>query len=343
MTFREQIEGGLEGKYQGLNNGFNRLNDYIFNVQRGTKTLIGGDSGTGKTALVDYILLNALEDAISKGIDINIDYNSWEIKENDKKANWCSQIIYKKYNRIIKPEVIKGLGNNRLNAEEKQLVFSELDYVDELFSKINFSWTPTNPTGLYLQYWRNMESKGKFEYEDYIDKDGNTKQKIKRFIHNNPEAYNLVVLDHLYYLKKERGFETKEVIDKWSEYTVELSNMFNYSFFNISQFNDGLSSVERQKFKGVDLSPQKTDFKDTRNPFSDSDIVLGLLNPKKINMETCLKYDVNKLGKKFIMLKLIKNRLSEDNVAIGLYFRPEAGDFEELPRPEEIDYGKYTK
>lgn len=335
-SLKERIEEGLLGKYKGLNNGFNRLNNYIFGVQRGTKTLIGGDSGCGKTSLLDFIILNALEDAIAKGIEIDIFYDSWEIKELDKKCNWCSQIVFNKYGIVIPPERIKGLGDNRLSADEKTIVFDELDYVDELFDKIHFSWSPVNPTGLYNRYWKFASEKGDFTYEPYVDSEGITKQKIIKWTPKNPDAYMIGCLDHLFYLRKERGFETKQVIDKYSEYCVELSNMFGYSFFNISQFNDGLSAIDRQKFKGVDLSPSKTDFKDSRNPYQDGDCVIGLLNPFKLDMKTCLGYDVDKFGKKLIMLKILKNRLSEDGVGIGLYFRPEAGRFEELPKSEEF-------
>lgn len=42
---KQRIEEGVEGKYEGLSNGFDRLNNYIFGVQRKCKTLIGGNSG----------------------------------------------------------------------------------------------------------------------------------------------------------------------------------------------------------------------------------------------------------------------------------------------------------
>lgn len=341
MTLKERIDEGLLGKYQGLNNGFKRLNKYIFGVQRGVKTLIGGDSGTGKTSLLDFILLNAIEDANSRHIPIDVFYDSWEIKEFDKKINWCSQIIYNKYNIIIPPEKIKGLGNNRLTVEEQEIVFSELDYIEQLFDKIHFNFVPENPTGWYYKMWEHGKANGTFEYEDYQTPAGETKQKIKKYIPNNSNKYTITALDHQFYLRKERGFEVKETIDKYWEYQVEVSNMFNFSHFTISQFNDGLSAVERQKFKGVDLSPSKSDFKDSRNPYADADVVIGMMNPSKMDMKTCMKYDITKLGKKFLMLKLCKNRLSEDNVSIGMHFKPEAGVFDELPFPNEIKYEDY--
>jgi len=46
------------------------------------------------------------------------------------------------------------------------------------------------------------------------------------------------------------------------------------------------------------------------------------------------------------MLKVVKNRLSRDNVKIGLLFLAEAGSFEELPKPTDItqsDIERYNK
>jgi len=51
----------------------------------------------------------------------------------------------------------------------------------------------------------------------------------------------------------------------------------------------------------------------------------------KMDMSTCLGYDINKLRDSFIMFKVIKNRLGRDNIAIGLLANPKAGSFLELP------------
>ena len=341
MSLRDRIDSGLNGDYQGLWNGFHRLNDYLFNIQKGVKTLIGGDSGTYKTTLVDYMVQSAIEDAERKGIDLEIVYNSWEIDKISKQCNWLSNRIFTKYGITISPSKIKGLGDLRLNKDEQLLVNSELEYIEMIFDKIKFNFTPTNPTGMYYQMWKLGESKGKFEYEDYQDKDGNTKQKIKKYIPYNSKAITWMITDHNYYYRKERGFETKEVMDKASEYIVELSNTLGQTFTSIHQFNDGLSAIDRQKFKGVDLSPQKSDFKDTRNFYQDSDICLGILCPKKVDLQTSLGYDVNKLGKRFLHLKVMKNRLEEDGLAIGLFVDPKSGTFRELPKPTEINYKEY--
>jgi replicative DNA helicase len=342
-SLQQRIQDGLDGKFTGLANGFNRLNDYIFGVQKGIITLIGGQSGVYKTTILDFIVLNAIEDAESKGITLNVFYNSFEIDKLSKQCNWLSIIIYKKYGVVIPPEVIKGFGKNRLTSDQQELVNSEIEYIENMFNKIKFNFKPENPTGLYNRCWKFMETRGKFDYENY-EIDGVKKQKIKGYIPDNPDEYNWMVTDHLYLLKKERDFDVKRNIDKFSEYQVELARLFRFTFTNLQQFNQSLSSVDRMKFKGADLAPEQSSFRDSTNPYSDSDICIGLMSPHKMDMTSCLGYDITKLRNNMIMLKIIKNRLSSDNAAMGLYANPKAGSFIELPKPDNtLELEKFYK
>lgn len=109
-----------------------------------------------------------------------------------------------------------------------------------------------------------------------------------------------------------------------------------------------VSNIERVKYRGVDLSPEQSDFRDSVNPYIDADVVMGLLNPYKMQLETSLNYNINvegfpgNLKGKYRLLKVIKNRLGQDNISIGLYTKPEAGYFEELPREMTTqDYQMY--
>lgn len=339
---KDRIKAGLNGDYEGLDNGLDKINNYIFGIQRGCYSLIGGLSGSAKTTFLDYQILSAIQDANTKNININIIYYSWEIDEFTKRANWLSILIYKKYNIVIPPEKIKGLGSFRLTKDEEELVYSEIPEIDRVFNKINWIWEACNPTGMYKYWWDFMEPKGKLIKEPYIDENNLPKERIVSFELNDPKEYNLVALDHLALAKLERGYILKQNIDKISEYAVICRNLFKMTFIFLQQFNQGLSSVERQKFKGVDISPQQSDFKDTTNPYTDCDIALGLMNAHKMDMDTCIGYDINlktnvSLRGAFRLLKIVKNRLSRDNVALGLLFLPKIGSFKELPPPNEVN------
>lgn len=337
----DRIKAGLKGDYEGLANGLERTNDYIFGLQRNCYQLIGGLSGSSKTTFLDFQLLNAIQDAEAKNITINIIYYSWEIDEFSKKANWLSALIYKKYNIIIPPEKIKGLGKFRLDEDEQELVYSEIPEVNRLFDKINWIWEPQNPTGMYKYWWDFMEPRGKLIKEPYIDENNEKKERIVRFELNDPKEYNIIACDHLALGKIERGFTLKQNIDKLSEYAIIARNLFKMTIIFLQQFNQNLSSIERQKFKGADISPSQADFRDSTTPYADCDIALGLMNAHKMDMETCLDYDINmnsnlSLKDSFRLLKIIKNRLSRDNIAIGLLFTPKFGSFKELPNPKDL-------
>lgn len=336
----KRIKEGIEGKFQGLDNGFKDLNKVLFGVQKKCYTLIGGMSGTFKTTLLDYIIIHALLDAESKNIPIDIFYYSFEIDELTKKCNWLSQLSYSTYGIVIPPEKIKGLGNNRLNEKEQEIINNLIPQIDILFSKINFRFEQINPTGIHHEIFNHCKLNGELQYEKYLDENNKPQNRIIGYKAND-NRYTIMAMDHLYLLRKERNFSTKENMDKMSEYIVSLRNIFDLSAFVIQQFNQGLSNVDRAKFKGIDLSPSQTDFKDTTNPYQDCDVALGIMNPYKLNLDTCMKYDVEKLGDSFIMLKVIKNRLSKDNVAKGIYCHPSSGRFEELPPYNEINYENY--
>lgn len=344
MSLKTRVKEGLAGKYSGLANGFTDLNKYIFGVQRKCYTLIGGASGVFKTTELDFILLNALLDAEKKGIPLDLFYYSFEIDELTKKCNWTAQMVYMKYGEVIPPEVIKGLGTNRLTVDQQAMIDDVEPEVEALFAKINFTFHPTNPTGIYNEVFKHCEKHGELLYEPYKDELGQEKQKIVGYKPKD-DRYVIVAIDHLYLAKKERGFSTKENMDKLSEYLVMLRNTFSITAFVLQQFNQGLSATDRQKFKGVDISPQQTDFKDTTNPYQDADVVLGNMNPYKMDMDTCLGYNLDIFEDRFIMIKIIKNRLSRDNIAKGVIVHPESGRFQELPPAKELktpaDYKKY--
>lgn len=335
MSLKKRIEDGLTGKYSGLENGFKDVNKYIFGVQRKCYTLLGGASGSFKTTILDFIILNALLDAEKKNIPIDIFYYSFEIDELSKKCNWLSQLCYIRHKAVIPPEKIKGFGDNRLTENELKIIHELSPEIENLFSKIKFTFEPINPTGIYHEVFRHCATHGELTYQPYKDENGEEKKRITGFIPKD-ERYTILAVDHIYLMRGERNFTTKQNIDKMSEYLVSLRNIFGISPFIIQQFNSGLSSSDRQKLKGIDLSPAQTDFKDSTNPFQDCDIALGTMAPFKLDLKTCLGYNMELFRDKFLMLKIIKNRLSRDNIAKGLYVHPQSGRFEELPLPQEI-------
>lgn len=338
--FLQRFEEGLSGKYRGLNNGLGRLNKYIYNVQRKYYYLFGGLSNSGKTTLVDSILLNAIREAHQEGIQLDIFYYSYEIDRETKFSQWLSNHIYREYGITISPESIAMLGDNTLSAEQADLVRMVLPEMEAIFDKINFRFDPTNPTGIYKELFDFYDKTGKWEEEEYMsvewDRNDNPvytpKKRIVGYKSNDPERYVIVVLDHIALCKIERKFSLKENIDKMSEYAVWLRNMCSTTFMILQQFNQGLNSVERKKYNGEELVPQQNDFKDSGNPYQDCDVAIGIMNPHAMKTDSTkiFGYDLKSIKTNFRILNVIKNRKGRAQVVCGYYFNPKVAYFKDL-------------
>ena len=348
MTLKERIKAGQDGKYTGLSNGLGGINSHIYNVQRGYFTLIGGQSGSAKTALLDFILMNALEDAAKHNIKLDIFYYSYEINKDTKKLNWLSIHIYKKYQVEIGAPKIAGLGGLTMTEAEQALVDAEVDYIEELFEKINFRFDPTNPTGIYHELVEHAAKNGTFIKEYYTNELGEKKPRITGYTPTDPESYTIAAIDHIALAKKEKNYDLKQNIDKLSEYFIFIRNICKYTFFALQQFNSSLSSMDRLKLKGMDISPQQSDFKDSTNIYTDADLVLGLMNPWKMDFKVFMGHDLNIIKDKYRLIKLIKSRVGRDNQAFSYVFNGGTGTFKMLPKAEDIDdlfggYDEYLK
>lgn len=360
INYQPRFEDGQAGKYTGLNNGLGRINKYIYNLQRKWYYLVGGLSNSGKTTFVDSILQCALMDARRQGIQVDVFYYSYEIDAETKFAQWMSSYIFLKYGIEVAPEKIAGFGDNRLESHQRDLVEMEIPAMESLFNMINFRFDPTNPTGIYKELFDFYSRTGTFEDEEYttIEKDRNDneievkKRRITGYVHNNPERYVIVVVDHYGLPKLERQYGLKQNIDKLSEYFVWLRNMCGTTILALQQFNQGMHSVERKKYNGEELMPQQNDFKDSGNPYQDSDTALGIMNPHAMNSSSTrlFGYDITKIKTNFRLVNIIKNRKGRPQMVFGYYFNPKAGYFKNLPLPDmlseadvdSINKGTYT-
>jgi hypothetical protein len=145
---------------------------------------------------------NAIKDANENEIKCNVFYYSFEIDKITKMCNWTSSLIYQMYGVVIPPEKIKGLGDLRLTDEEKEVVFRVIPIVEQMADSIHFRFESINPTGIYNELFKFAVSNGEIIFEEYTDTDGSVKKRIAGYKPNDPNAYNIIALDHLYLLKK---------------------------------------------------------------------------------------------------------------------------------------------
>lgn len=334
----EDIEKGIKGENNGIPTGFPILDSNINGIQKSLYTIVGGNSGTGKTSFVDLAyVLNPYDHLLKNPSNVKIKwiYNSMERNTKYKLAKWTCLKIFKDTGVIMDVPTMLGWQGKKyeITDELKKIIFEAGEYFDKMFESgvIDIIDGGQNPTGV-----RNY-------LIDFAKKNGEMVQInefTRRYVPNDPNLFVIVVNDHVGKLAGERGFSDKELLDKHSEYMGDIRDRYGFTIIDISQFNRSIGSIDRMKTKSV--SPEPDDFKGSGDMYENADIALGLFNPYKFKINDFLGYNIPKFVSKsgenrFRSVSIIKNSYGADDIIIGMNFLGENGNFRELPTADAFD------
>lgn len=351
----KEVDKGIEGINTGIPLPLKRLETFINGIQKQFYVLIGGMSGTGKTALADllyvmgpYLWVKAQErlpeDKRSK-IKLKIIYRSMERSKKYKIQKWTCIYLYLKHGITMDVPTINGWSSKLfdITPEIREKIVSASKFINDMLNSgiVEIHDGAENPTGIWKNAVTFAHSVGKLKIVETVTKEGYIK-KEKVYTPDDPDLYPILIEDHLGKLKTETiegiRLKGKSLIDKMSEYNGILRDVYGFTIIAISQFNRSLADSTRMKNKV--LSPEPSDFKETGNTYEDADLVLALLNPYKLGVSRDLGYDVDsfvtsKRYNRYRSLFVLKNSFGVDDVGMGLLFRGEMGLWEELPKPED--------
>lgn len=339
---KKEVQSGMDGKNSGIPMGFNRLNNYM-GIRKSMYYLIGGNTGSGKTSLIDdAFVLNPLDwylsnAGTSSGIKLKIIYRSMERSKTYKLAKWVSRKIF--IDRGVVLPVNKLLGwTSRMTLDEHDIFLQYESYIEAMKDIITIIDGPENPVGIAKDLGKYALSCGKIEQIDEYN---------KIYIPDDSNIVTLVIIDHIGLLRPTKAHPTKkESIDKMSDELRFARDLYGFSPVVVSQFNRSISNPIR--IKNGDVEPQLEDFADSSQTQNDADVVLALFDPIRYKVEDPSGYDLDKLkdnvgGKYYRSLRLIKNSYGEDDIRIGLGFLGQIGMFKELPRLREITDDDYDR
>lgn len=349
-SYLQQIEFGLAGNAIGLPNGLGSMNEGIFGTQQSRYYLFGGESGSGKTTIVDYCFILCpyfaiREDEQYSKFKVNWEYFSFEQSARTKQSKWASHIIKRKHDIWIPPALALGKTKSRLTKEQYSYCVEANDTLEEMFDSINLIDHPTGPTGFVTHLINYGRKKGKWITKPRLDANGSpVVNKMKKPIMdiigweaNDPLERHNIAMDHVAYADLEKR-TLKENIDYISRTCVKFRELCGWTFIIIQQFNTGLASVERQKFKKSALAPQRVDFGDSTYSYQDADVVFGILNPYKYDiLDNYQGYDnIIKFNGLATWMFLMKNRHDGPaNISIPYLMDPVGLTVSEIPDPEE--------
>lgn len=336
------IDRGRDGGNVGLPYGIPSLVPYVPNIQRETYYLIGGETGSGKTALCDYMFLySPFEYIMNTETDfkLKILYWSFEISIEAKIAKGVCQKIWKDYKVLVDTNYIFSRGENRISQEIYDLVLKTRKYFEKMEDMVQIIDLSTNPTGIskktedMCQSFHRKEKISEFDVK-WHEKDSN--------------QYILTIVDHAGLIRAQKDLiSKKERIDYLSNRFIEYRTKYKLSPVIVSQFNRGLDSAQRElatksKPDYSKIRPQLGDFKDSGGTQEDANVVFSIFSPNRYNIPEYNKYDTTRLGDRFRVADVLKSRDSLPDLAKGLAYLGEVGLFVDLPTPDKMGAAYYN-
>lgn len=338
--FIDDVDRGRLGFNRSLTTGLLKLDKSIGGNQREIYILLGGNTGTGKTAFADSAFVINPYNAFIKQfvneqymehprINFRCFYYSFEVAKKKKIAKWVCYLMLVRYNMII--DIREVYSRKGTLAEEKyQLINSCRDYIEHMEEYVHIFDRPVNPYGIYKQVEKYMLANGSMKTVVKMVK--GTEMEFVQYIPNDPFEIVQVIVDHIGLLRPEGEYVTKkQIIDKDSENAIELRNIYGVSRVSISQFNRDLADIDRRRF--AELSPQLEDFKNTGNASEDAEVVMTTFNPLRYNLARYggNNMDVIRLGGRYRSISILKDRDGLDMAKLDLNFCGECGHFREFP------------
>lgn len=325
----EAIDRGREGRAQGFSMGLPKLEQVIDGVSKGVYTLIGAESGVGKSnfMLYSYIyrpLMEHLEDGKFK-----ISLFSLEMRADMIMAKLLSTYIFEKYNkRLSLKQLLSVQKGFILNDECYNIVKECIPWMHKVENILTIYDKSASANSIYSNLLKELEQRGRFEETD----------KRKIYIPNDPDLVHIVVIDHLARIFASEGRSLKQEMDLASKYLYSLKNRCNISPVVIQQLNRGIQSMDRRK-EGM-VTPTTADYKETNSTIEDSEIVLAIFSPNRLKLTSHRGYDIKQLGDKYRSIVVLKSRYGESDVEDHIYYDGKCNKWVELVRASDInDYG----
>jgi len=341
-----EVDEGREGRAVWIPMAFPKIGENMEIAPR-SYTLVGGASGTGKTALVHQLYILSpynwyIKNRHQSDVKLKIVLRNMERPFHLLLTKWVAVYLHAKYGLLCDTRFLMGRGQQKSKVSDElyEKVCEGFDYfkimcedVIDVRSKIE------NPTGIANHVRGIAEDQGKFVKLDKYR---------TRYIPNDENRITLVILDHIGRISPERGYNQVENLKKMSEYLSIARDVYGFSPVVVCQFNRGIQETARRTSSKMNLVPEERDFKGAGNMYEDADIAMGLFNPFKYGMGDFEKYDVAALRSeeghsRFRSLHILKSNQGIDDFEGYLHFIGETGTFGELPPPDKISAMDYSK
>jgi hypothetical protein len=342
--FLWSLKRGQKGLNVGFDNGRTTINKYLHGTHRARYTLIGAESGAGKTTIGDFMyVLKLWESAKKMNRKCKIIYLSYEIGWTEKVYRWCSYFIFYKHGIRLPADYLQGQihgctpsdMHTKMALEAYSTIKGILDRKEIVIIEETY-----HPTMIFNGIIEDTFAKYGEVLRSSVTAEEARKGK-QGYIIGYTEAEEVMVelvVDHLALTGTEKGLDTKGTMDKLSRYAIVLRNIFHCSCLFMQQFSTDMMGAYRNNYGKKDagaIRPTRLDFGDSKATYRDADVVLGYVKPQN-EMDNFYGYSLKKpseggLGQYFVAEYLMKNRYGPSGRLIPLFVDYVTGFCTDLP------------
>lgn len=363
----------IEGGYNCIPfpDTLSRFRQYIPGLQRKNYVIITANSGVAKSKFAKYFYVLCPHHFIMSRPELEMKLDTLYFCLEENKENFINSLIcnrlYERYNKRIPIKVLKSIHLERyLDAETLAQIKAERDYFYNLEDHLHIFDHIRNPTGIYMEAKRFIESNGRWimkeKWIDETDGEGRViygedglpkKVKIEvkdYFKYNDDKHYIQVVVDHKSLISKEKGVESQwEAMGKMSSvYNVSLRDDYEAAVTSIQQ-QEAAKEKQQWTVKGqaIDekLEPTLDGLGNNKETGRDADEIIGIFAPHRYKIQNHRGYNVTLLRDNYRSAIILKSRDDSPDLRVGLFFDGAINRFFELKKAadmEDVDYDQLT-
>ena len=339
-----------EGGITSILGPFERLSEHYGGFTKSSITAITASSGVGKTKFVKYFTVhNVLRKTHKSNIKVKIFYFALEENQTDFWLSFISSYLYQQYKLNISVAQLKSVGSFNVTSDLMSKIREAERYINALQDTVECVDYIRNPTGIlkYIKaYFENPEI-GEYTYREMPD----GRKLITGYKYKSDNLWVFCIVDHISLLSNETIPDTKMKYTQYQTFDLMVKDyileIFSKRFQMVNvivhqQTPSSEKAVYTSKGHLIEekIEPSLEELHINKGVHQDYEIVLGLFNPSRYDIETHNGYDVSILGRNYRCLKFLKDRhYGLENASLGLYFEGASGFFQELPRAETMTTG----
>jgi len=345
----ELIDRGKAGGNIGLYHGYQRLSEFVPNIQPASIYLIGGMTGVGKSAFAHSSFIhNPYNDWKAHYKDtIKLKIFLWTLEMNRQKllTKFICRNIFIDTGKLVDVNYVLSKGKFRISEEIYQLTHSYADYYAD-FEDIVTIYGPDHPTGIFMKVQKYLKENGKdimkeMQLPEAESGEMRTVLVKDKYEPNHPNSMVIAMIDHVNIMNTEKNYSKKQNIDKMCTYMVSSANHYSVTWVPIQQINRGVEEFDRFKKGSVDI--KLSDFKETGDTTDAADIIFALNNPWAWEIDPYRGYKTAELQDRGRFLSILKNRDGATSKFLALLFLGEVGMFKELPPSHLMVQAEYDR